>query len=310
MLPMIFGIAGASLSTAEQKFFLKYKPHGIILFSRNCHDKQQIIDLNHSIKSLIGKDVKILIDQEGGRVARIKPPISSHTYPNMSFFEEIYNTHGIDAARTEVKKNFFTLMSELKEFGIDVTCAPVCDLHYEGAHKVIGDRSFGNNVQLVIDLCTAALDGIHAAGGEGVIKHIPGHGRANVDSHLSLPTVTDELQDLEITDFAVFKALKNMCTYSMTAHVKYTCLDAENPVTTSEKAIDYIRSSIGFKNLIMTDDICMKALGASVQTRTLNCLKAGCDLILHCNGNIDEMHLVILGYNDYISQSNFQYHRP
>ncbi|MEY3196940.1 MAG: hypothetical protein RLZZ59_308 [Pseudomonadota bacterium] len=294
MLPVIFGISGTELSQGEIDFFAQHRPHGIILFGRNCKEATQIRGLTNSIKNILGTDVKIFIDQEGGRVARIKPPITETIYPNMAYFGEMYKIHGAQDAISAVKNNYFKLMSELKTFGIDVTCAPVCDIYYEGAHKVIGDRSFGSNLEIVVTLCKAALEGIHTAGGEGVIKHIPGHGRADVDSHLDLPVVSDSLKDLEGSDFAVFKSLSDSCPYAMTAHVKYTCLDEELPVTISKKCINYIRSDIGFTSQIMTDDICMKALGGTIQDRVGMSLKAGCDIILHCSGKIQEMVDVVM----------------
>ena len=293
MLPIILGISGTSLSDAEKKLFAQHKPHGIILFKRNCESREQMIALNKEIKTLIGQDVKIFIDQEGGRVARIKPPIAEKTFPNMEFFGEIYRTQGSADAIKAVEQNFFELMSELKELGIDATCAPVCDLRHPGAHDIIGDRSFGTDPQIMIDLCAAALDGIHRAGGEGVLKHIPGHGRSMHDSHLDLPTIDASLTELEQTDFVVFKALADKCQYAMTAHIVYTCFDTENTVTTSKTAIDYIRKNIGFTGMLMSDDLDMKALSGTLYDKTQSALHAGCDIALQCSGNIDDMVEVI-----------------
>jgi len=293
MLPVILGISGPSLSSEERDLFTKHKPHGIILFKRNCHSREQIIALNRSIKDLIGADVKILIDQEGGRVARIKPPISSQEYPNMEFFGKIYTEEGRDTAIQKTEQNFFALMSELKELGIDVTCAPVCDLRHIGAHDIVGNRSFGTDTQIVIDLCEAALDGIHRAGGEGVLKHIPGHGRSMYDSHLTLPTVDTSLEELEKTDFMIFKALANKCQYAMTAHIIYSCFDHNNTITTSRNAIDYIRQNIGFTGMLMTDDLDMKALAGSLEENTEAALNAGCNIALQCSGNIKHIASVI-----------------
>lgn len=297
MKQAIFGISGLILSPEEKDFFSSNKPHGIILFKRNCQSKDQIMALTAEIKNIMGKEVKIFIDQEGGRVARVKPPIASKEYPNMESFGEIYKSQGPDQAMRQTEQNFFELMSELKRLGIDVTCAPVCDLRHIGAHDVIGNRSFGTDVQMVIDLCTAALDGIHRAGGEGVLKHIPGHGRSMQDSHVALPHVEARLEELEQTDFAVFKALANKCLYAMTAHIIYSCFDKENTVTTSKKAIDYIRENIGFTGMIMTDDLDMKALSGTLEEKTQASLGAGCDLALQCSGNIDDIIAVASALN-------------
>ena len=287
MLPAIFGISGTILSTAEKEFLQKYNPHGIILFNRNCESCEQIIRLNQEIKS-INSEIKIFIDQEGGRVARIKPPIAAKLFPNMESFGDLYRQDKA-AAMKAVEQNFFELMSELKTLGIDVTCAPVCDLRYAGAHDVIGDRSFGADVQTVVDLASAALDGLHRAGGEGVIKHIPGHGRSMKDSHHALPVVDVSLEELRQTDFAIFKALASKCPYAMTAHIIYTCFDKENTVTTSKAAIEYIRDEIGFRGMIMTDSLDMHALSGTMREKTAASLSAGCDIMLQCSGDITEM---------------------
>jgi len=292
MLPAIFGISGLILSDEEKQFFSHNKPHGIILFKRNCESKEQIIALNQEIKTIIGDDVKIFIDQEGGRVARVKPPIASREYPNMEFFGEIYKNQGRNEAIQQTEKNFFELMSELKTLGIDVTCAPMCDLRHVGAHDIVGNRSFGTDVQMVIDLCTAALEGIHRAGGEGVLKHIPGHGRSMQDSHVALPHVDASLEELEQTDFAIFKALADKCPYAMTAHIIYSCFDKENTVTASKTAIDYIRENIGFTGMIMTDDLDMKALSGTLEKNTQKSIAAGCDIALQCSGNMDDIMAV------------------
>jgi len=184
-------------------------------------------------------------------------------------------------------------MSELKLLGIDATCAPVCDLRHPGAHDIVGNRSFGTDLQIVIDLCIAALDGIHRAGGEGVLKHIPGHGRSMHDSHLDLPTIDTNLEELERTDFTIFKALADKCPYAMTAHIVYTCFDKKNTVTTSKTAIDYIRKHLGFRGMLMSDDLDMKALSGTLSERTKRSLQAGCDIALQCNGNMDDMKEVI-----------------
>lgn len=295
----IFGISSIVLTKEEQEFIAKYKPHGIIFFKRNCESKKQIKALSDSIK-LIDSEIQIFIDQEGGRVARIKPPITEKTYPDMEYFGEIYKNSGPEKAIEAVEQNFFELMSELKTFGIDVTCAPVCDLRHKGAHDVIGNRSFGYEVQMVIDLAGAALSGIHRAGGEGVLKHIPGHGRSMKDSHHDLPIVDASLEELEKTDFAVFKALADKCKYAMTAHLIYTCLDDKNPITTSPTGINYIRTQIGFKETLMTDDINMKALPGTIEEKALASLQVGCDIVLQCSGDIADMQKATVAAAEYM----------
>lgn len=298
MKDVIFGISGTELTQEERALINKKQPHGIILFGRNCKEREQIIELNKSIKE-ISPETKIFIDQEGGRVRRIKPPISAKEFPSMAGFNDLYDTDKEEAIK-QTKQNFFALMSELLELGIDVTCAPVCDLIHEGQSNVIGDRAFGADVQKVIDLALAALDGIHEAGGEGVLKHIPGHGRAKADSHHELPIVDASLEELERTDFAVFKALASKCKYAMTAHVVYTALDDVNSATLSPKIISYIRNNLGYKdNIIMTDALEMEALGGvDIKERAELAYKAGCDIALYCTGKMEGIKDVMLAFGE------------
>lgn len=297
MKGVIFGLSGSILTPFEKTLIEEKKPHGIILFSRNCKERQQIIDLNQSIKN-ISPETKIFIDQEGGRVRRIKSPIGEKDFPSMEVFDKLYDEDK-EKAIEATEQNFFELMTELKSLGIDVTCAPVCDLRFEGASNVVGDRSFGSSIQKVIDLAKAALDGIHRAGGEGVIKHIPGHGRALSDSHHELPFVDASLEELEQTDFAIFKALKDHCPYAMTAHVVYEALDKENSATLSKKVIDYIRSEIGFNGTIMTDALEMKALSeVPIAERAKHCYEAGCDIALYCTGEMEGVKDVYAALGD------------
>ncbi len=286
MKPIIFGLAGTILLEEERTFFQTHQPYGFILFKRNCESRQQIIDLVNDLKTI---SPKIFIDQEGGRVARIKPPIGNKLYPPAAEFGALVGTKGIEFAQDAVRENYRELMSDLLELGINVTCAPVLDVHFEGAHDVIGDRAFSNDPSIVSALSIATLQGLRSAGGDGVIKHIPGHGRSACDSHLDLPIVDAPLSELEATDFAAFKPLANIATYAMTAHIIYTALDPDLPATLSKTVIDYIRNEIGFTGKLMTDDLSMKALKGSFTELTKQSLAAGCDLILHCNGNMEEM---------------------
>jgi beta-glucosidase-like glycosyl hydrolase len=276
----ILGISGVSLTQDEIDLFQEHKPFGIILFKRNCENEDQLKALTVSIKEIL-PEAKIFIDQEGGRVARLKKPNfkefpAANTFPTE---EEVYN-------------NYFIMGKYLQSLGIDANCAPVADLFYPFADKIIGDRSFGENVDHVVKFASAAARGLIDSGIIPVIKHIPGHGRALVDSHHSLPVVETDLKTLEATDFAVFEAL-NHFPMAMTAHVVYNALDSELPVTISKKAIHYIRQNIGFDGIIMGDDINMKALKGDLTTLSRQTLEAGCDLVLHCSGNIHEMKEVL-----------------
>ncbi len=286
MKPIIFGLAGTVLSEKERVFFETHQPYGFILFKRNCESRDQIARLVEDLKTISDK---IFIDQEGGRVARIKPPINNKLYPPAAGFGVLASSEGLTIAENVVRENYSQLMSDLLELGINITCAPVVDVHFEGAHDVIGDRSFSNDPAIVSALSIATLEGLRQAGGDGVIKHIPGHGRSMCDSHLDLPIVTASLAELEKIDFAAFKPLSTIATYAMTAHIIYTALDAELPATLSKTVIDYIRNEIGFTGMLMTDDLSMKALKGDFAYLTKTSLEAGCDLVLHCNGDMEEM---------------------
>jgi beta-glucosidase-like glycosyl hydrolase len=295
---IIFGLSGKTLTQEEKEFFLKSQPLGVILFSRNIESSEQLQNLTNSLKDLL-PEVKIFIDQEGGRVARIKPPIAKKLYPKAEYFSDLYQKDEKNAQK-EVKENYSELMSELGSFKIDSPCAPVCDLLYKDAHSVIGDRSFGENVQQVVDLCRKAIEAINEQKGIAFVKHIPGHGRSKVDSHHGLPVVDTDLETLEQTDFKVFKELANEPVWAMTAHIIYTALDDKKPATLSSKVIKYIRENIGFKGPLVTDDICMKALhtdknfdwNTSLAKVAKESIEAGCDIVLHCSGKLDEMEAV------------------
>lgn len=293
ILPVIIGIASTKLSEAEKELFTKYPVYGFILFERNLVglDRQQLIDLNKSLKDLYpdrdADSVKIFVDQEGGRVARIKPPLAQEKYPAANYFAELYQNSTKREAKQECHDNYLKIMKEAKELGFDSLCAPVCDLHFKGASDVIGDRSFGSDPLQVIELAGAAIEGIRNAGGIPFIKHIPGHGRALVDSHYQLPHVDVELEELDEKDFLPFKELAaryNLGSdsrdsidetdrpksdlWGMTAHIIYKCIDADTPLTLSKKGIDYIRENI-FNGIIVSDDIGMLALHGEIGQRKL-----------------------------------------
>lgn len=275
ILPIIFGIKSTSLSTEEIEFFQSYPIQGIILFSRNIESKEQLIALNKSIKDLYqDRSIPIFVDQEGGRVARIKPPIAKQLYPAAKHFADLYKTNK-DEAIIATYENYKQLMSEAKELGFDSICAPVCDLLFDGASNVIGDRSFSKDPIQVIDLAGAAIDAILETGGIPFIKHLPGHGRALVDSHYELPFVDASLSELIETDFKPFKNLQKkefrgiktssqgIEIWGMTAHIVYKEIDPDTPLTMSAKGIQYVRENI-FNGIIVSDDIGMLALHGRV----------------------------------------------
>lgn len=288
-LPVIFGISGLKLTDEEKELFIKAQPYGFILFARNIDTKEQIKNLTASLKATGQNEAPvILIDQEIGRVTRIKPPLMK-AHDHAEQFGKLAQSD-LSAAKSGVYNAYKEIGLGLKELGFDVDCAPVADLYYGFADKIIGQRSFGANLNIVTELCKSACEGLKDAGIEPVIKHVPGHGRANCDSHLTLPTVDTPLDELEKTDFAIFKNIAKNSKYAMTAHVLFTALDSDKCVTLSSKAMTYIRENLGLKeNIIMSDDLCMKALQGTPQDLAIEALNAGLDLVLHCNGSYSEM---------------------
>jgi beta-N-acetylhexosaminidase len=290
-LPIIFGIAGPSLSADETQFFKTNPVRGIILFARNIVDRPQLLALTASIRALLGPDVWIAIDQEGGRVARLRPPLFP-AYPPARQLAENYVADP-KATTALVRDNYFRIGQGLAELGINVDCAPVLDIPIPGAHDVIGDRAFGTEPGIVAALGLAACDGLRAAGVLPVIKHIPGHGRSMVDSHHDLPTVDTDYATLCATDFAPFRALADQ-PLAMTAHIVYRAIDPEQPITLSVKGIErVIRGEIGFRGELMSDDLGMKALRGELGDLALRTLAAGCDIVLHCSGVMDEMRRIV-----------------
>ncbi len=287
----IYGCAGPSLSAAEASFFRAANPLGFILFARNCQEPQQVRDLVAALRATVGRaDAPVLIDQEGGRVARLKPP-HWRAAPPASYFGRLAS-HDRERAHEALKLNTQLIAAELTDLGIDVDCVPLLDLQFPGAHDVIGDRAFGGDPELVAELAGIVCQTMLAAGVMPIVKHIPGHGRARVDSHKALPVVETAKAELEASDFRPFKAL-NDAPWAMTAHVVYTALDTERPATTSPRVIaEVIRGEIGFDGLLVSDDLSMEALKGSLGERAAAALGAGCDVVLHCNGKADEMEQV------------------
>ena len=287
MVPAIFGLSGLTLTAAERAFFADADPAGYILFGRNVEARAQLRALTDELRALQGRArTFICIDQEGGRVARMKPPVWA-AYPPGEAFDQLYDVAPISAIEA-VRANAHALGLDCAEAGISVDCLPLLDVRRPGAHDVIGDRAFGSEPLRVAALGRAALDGLARAGVAGTIKHMPGHGRAQADSHKELPTVTAGEAELE-ADLAPFKALAN-AAIGMTGHIRFTAWDAENPATQSPFVIgEVIRRRIGFEGLLLTDDLDMAALDGTVPERAARAVAAGCDIALNCWAKMDDM---------------------
>ncbi|MGE0151663.1 MAG: beta-N-acetylhexosaminidase [Reyranellaceae bacterium] len=288
MKAAIFGCAGPELGAAERDFFRQHDPLGFILFARNCDSPEQISRLVADLRASVGRDdAPVLIDQEGGRVQRLKPPRWRQAPPAARFGELFRRDPAL--GREAVEFNMRLIAADLIALGIDVDCVPCLDVPVPGAHDVIGDRAFALQAEIVADLGRIAANTMLDMGVMPVIKHIPGHGRAGVDSHHALPRVDTSAIELAHTDFLPFKSLSDM-PWGMTAHVLYTAIDAQRPATTSPVVIERIvRGMIGFQGLLLSDDLSMQALGGTLADRAKAALAAGCDIALHCNGKLDEM---------------------
>ncbi len=292
MRAFICGLAGPVLSDDERQFLRDQQPWGVILFARNLESTDQIKALTADIPAALDRErAPILIDQEGGRVQRIGPPVcrrhpAARAYGDLCRQEPIL---GVEAARLGAK----IIGIELADLGISVNCMPVLDVMTEGTVEAIGDRSYGYDADTVLTLGGAVADGLAAAGIVPVMKHMPGHGRAQVDSHKKLPVIETDLETLEATDFKPFRLWARRIPAGMTAHVVLTAVDDKSPATLSDKVIGgIIRGRIGFDGLLMTDDISMGALKGPVEARAEKAIRAGCDLVLHCSGDADEMAAV------------------
>lgn len=287
MIPAIFGLSGLSLTDDERAFFIDSEPAGYILFGRNIANRDQLRRLTDGLRELHGRDnLPILIDQEGGRVARMGGP-EWPVFPNGAAFDALYErapASAIEAARL----NAMALAAMLSEVGINVDCLPLLDVRQPGASDVIGDRALGSEPMRVAALGRAILNGLQDGGVVGIVKHIPGHGRAMQDSHKELPIVDATDHDLQ-TDLAPFAALRD-AAMAMTCHVVFTAWDPDRPATLSPTIIDsVIRQRIGFHGLLMSDDLDMQALSGDVPSRARAAVAAGCDLALNCWGKMDDM---------------------
>lgn len=291
---LIVGLSGVALTDDERRFYRDVQPAGLILFARNVADSEQLKRLVEDVRDAVGRrDFLVLIDQEGGRVQRLRPPIA-RSLPPAAAYAQLY-ARDSEAARRAAFAVARLTGEELRAFSITMNCAPVADLPVDGSHEIISDRAYGSTVGEVIALARSVADGYLAGGVVPVIKHIPGHGRATADSHLSLPVVATARPILSETDFAPFKALANIPA-AMTAHVVYSAIDPANPASTSAIVTrEVIRGEIGFDNLLMSDDLSMKALSGPMRARAEAVIAAGSDLALHCNGDIEEMRAAAEG---------------
>ncbi len=288
---IIVGCSGTVLSDDEKRFFRDFDPLGFILFTRNLDNPDQVRGLTASLRECVGReDAPILTDMEGGRIATLKPP-HWPVFPPMRMFGKMF-AENPKTANDACFHNAWLIAYELVKLGITVNCAPVADLHFDGAHDVIGDRAFGSDAGTVADLASSVCNGLQAGGVTPVIKHIPGHGRATVDSHAELPVVDIPRETLEQTDFDSFRQVFSRFSlpWAMSAHVKYTAIDPDRPASTSGTIVaEIIRMSMGFPGVLIADDIGMSALSGTLAERAEATLSCGNDLTMHCSGMLDEM---------------------
>ena len=287
----ITGVSGLELSAAEREFIRSERPWGFILFKRNVETPAQVTQLVQELRSAVGEaDAPVLIDQEGGRVQRLGPP-HWPVYPPGAVFDVLYDLDreaGLSAARLSAR----LIAADLLDLGITVDCLPLADVPVPGADAVIGNRAYGTEPGKVAAIARAVTEGLEQGGVLPVLKHIPGHGRATADTHFRLPEVDTPAAELKRTDFAAFQPLADL-PMAMTAHVVFSALDPAHPATTSATIIEQvIRGVIGFQGLLMSDDVSMNALAGTIAERTRAIVNAGCDMVLHCNGNLDEMQAV------------------
>src|SRR5450432_4090924 len=287
----ITGVSGPELTAGEREFIAAERPWGFILFKRNIETPAQVILLVRELRAAIGNpDAPVLIDQEGGRVQRLGPP-HWPVYPPGAAFRVLYDIDraaGLTAARLSAR----LMAADLVELGVTVDCLPLADVPVAGADAVIGNRAYGTEPDKVAAIARAVTEGLEQGGILPVLKHIPGHGRATADTHFRLPEVDTPKAELERTDFAAFRPLADL-PMAMTAHVVFSGLDPVQPATTSATIIEQvIRGVIGFQGLLMSDDVSMNALAGSIAERTRSIFAGGCDVVLHCNGKLDEMREV------------------
>ena len=288
----IFGCAGPALTAQEADFFRDYDPFGFIIFARNVENPDQLRRLTADLRASVGRNAPVLIDQEGGRVQRLRSPHWREWLPPL---DTVLHA-GPNAARAMALRSMI-IAAELRDVGIDANCAPVADIATGATHPFLRNRCYGTDAQTVTLIARAVADAHLAMGVLPVIKHLPGHGRANADTHHDLPTVAAGLAELTATDFAPFRALNDL-PMAMTAHIIFAAIDAVHPATQSPDMIRVIRDVIGFGGLLMTDDLNMNALAGSLADRTSRSIAAGCDVALHCKGDLDQMIAVATAAGD------------
>ncbi|KJZ20277.1 glycoside hydrolase family 3 N-terminal domain-containing protein [Loktanella sp. S4079] len=281
----IFGPEGPEITSFERDFFRDTQPFGFILFARNIVEPTQLRRLTAELREAVGRDAPILVDQEGGRVQRMRSPYWREFLPALDQM-----TRARDPMRAHWIRNRL-IADDLRSVGIDVNCAPLADIAEAQTHPFLYNRLYGQDVATVVAAARVCADALLSGGVLPVLKHIPGHGRANVDSHLGLPRVEAPIASLHEKDFAPFRALSDL-PMGMSAHIVFDAIDPTGPATTSEKMINVIRKDIGFDGLLMTDDLSMEALSGTVAERAAASIQAGCDLALHCNGKAPEMQAV------------------
>ncbi len=284
----IFGCLGPKLLPAERAFFRDADPFGFIIFARNVETPDQVLRLTSDLRNSLGRDAPVLIDQEGGRVQRLRGPHWREWTPPLDTIAaagDLANACRMMALRTAL------MAAELRAVGIDANCAPVADIATDATHPVLRNRCYGTDAASVTAIASAVADAFLAGGVLPVIKHMPGHGRAAADTHLDLPTVAADAASLHATDFAPFRALSQL-PMAMTTHIVFAAYDDQHPATQSARMIEVIRKDIGFSGLLMTDDLNMQALSGSLADRTTRSMRAGCDIALHCKGDMAEMRAV------------------
>ena len=283
----ILGCAGPRPTDAESRFFAEAQPWGFILFARNIETPEQVRALTADLRASVGRTAPVLIDQEGGRVQRMTPPHWRQHPPPLDLMSELDGEAGQRAMWLRGR----LIAEELQSVGIDVNCAPLADIATETTHPFLKNRCYGTDVETVSANARAMAEGLMGGGVLPVVKHAPGHGRSVLDTHFELPRVEAQLADLEQTDFAPFRALADL-PLAMSAHLIFDAIDPTSPVTVSATGISYLRDTLGITGFLMTDDISMNALGGTVADRARAAIAAGCDAVLHCNGDLNEMRAV------------------
>ena len=285
---VIFGCAGVSLSRDEVAFFRDADPYGFILFARNIDTPDQVRALTASLRDAVGRDAPILIDQEGGRVQRLRAPYWRDWPPPL---DTVLAAPNVEVAARQMGLRARVIAAELRTVGVDANCAPVADVASDVTHLFLRNRCYGTDQAVVTVVARAVADGLLAGGVIPVVKHMPGHGRSHVDTHLDLPRVNVSVEELRAVDFAPFRALRDL-PMAMTAHLVFAAYDQDLPATQSPRMIEVIRNEIGFDGLLMTDDLNMEALTGTLADRTARSIAAGVDIALHCKGDLAEMQAV------------------